>query len=265
MSDDHDNKLANVEPRHAIQLHPMVAQAMAANPSAEELSKFLDLQERWEAAQAKKAYTSALVAMKRDLPSVLKRDKHVAFSSSKGNVSYHHTTLASAVDQITPVLSAYGFSFGWEPKTARDQVYVTCRLTHRDGHSECCEMDSPADVSGLKSAAQGRASTVTLLQRYTLLSLLGIATADMVEPGPREPDQDAVDVSRNLKAAAALKKHGRTKQQAEAHLGRPLKEWTASDLQRIRDWLADDVPAEEEPYDGPPDDVLLPEDDHGAE
>jgi hypothetical protein len=51
-------------------------------------------------------------------------------------------------------------------------------------------MTAPIDTSGSKSPAQGVASTITLLQRYTALSLLGIATADMKD-ADGEPEAEA--------------------------------------------------------------------------
>jgi hypothetical protein len=70
------------------------------------------------------------------------------------------------------------------------------------------------------------------------LALLGIATADMRDPTPREEPPDTVDPSKNMGAAAALRKAGRTVADVEARLGRGVKEWTRADRDRIRAMLA---------------------------
>ena len=53
---------------------------------------------------------------------------------------------------------------------------VTCRITHRMGHSEEVSMSAFKDDSGKKNAIQQVASAITYLQRYTLLAATGLAT-----------------------------------------------------------------------------------------
>jgi hypothetical protein len=240
------------DPKHALvsvvehqapvaRMHPLVQSAMAQSPDPATLRELLQLQRDWEAGEALKAFTRAKVALKADLPAVIARDQRVAFR----DVRYTHTSLASAMDAVMPILTRHGFSLDWQPSTEKGQVTVTCRLTHAEGHSESCSITAPVDTSGSKSPAQGTASTITLLQRYTALSLLGIATADMKDPaGP--PPADAVDTSRNMKAAAAVKKAGKVLADAESFIGRSVQEWTAADLERLRAWLK---PTERQPGD----------------
>jgi hypothetical protein len=140
------------------------------------------------------------------------------------------------MNAITEPLTRHGFSLAWVPSTGeRGSVKVTCRLTHSEGHSEECSLESERDTSGSKSSAQAVASTITLLQRYTALSLLGIATADMVEEtGERAPSSGDVDPTRNLGAAKRLVDRGFVVAEIERMIGRPVKDWTSSDIDRIR-------------------------------
>lgn len=220
-------------------VHPLVAIAMQGGQvDPQTLKDLLAVQREWEAAEARKAYTAALVDLKRDLPTVIKRDTRVDFSTSKGRVSYTHTSLAGVMDAITEPLARHGFSVAWTPRTEAEMVYVTCRLTHSGGHHEETTINAPLDKSGLKSQAQGIASTITLLQRYTVLALLGIATADMQEPTPHvEEQQTAVDASANLKIAKLIVDAGKTVQQAEAHLGSSIRRWTQEDVAKVHAWL----------------------------
>ena len=214
-------------------LHPAVEQVLANNPTPEALEKILNLQRNWEANEAKRAFTRALVELKGDLPAWIKRDKVVQFA----NVRYTHTSLASAMETVTPHLTKHGFSLTWKTANDKGAVLVTASLTHREGHAESCLLSAPPDTGGQKSAPQAVASTVTLLQRYTALSLLGLATSDMEDPKPAEPLTDQVDTARNMKAVAALKKLGKTKAQAEKHVGRKMQEWTGADLDKLREWI----------------------------
>lgn len=243
MSDDH--KKIITAPAHGMQkMHPLVESALSHGGSIDPatMGEMLKVQREWEAGEAKKAYNRAMVALKRELPTVLGRDKKVEFATSKGTTSYQHTTLAAAVDAVTEPLTKHGFSVSWTPKTTDRNVEVTCSLTHEDGHSESTSISAPPDTSGSKSPAQAVASTITLLQRYTMLSLLGIATRDHVDPEPA----DKVDTKSNLAAVAGLRKEGIDLGDAEKHVGRPMQKWTTSDLSKLRQMIIDKRASEPE-------------------
>jgi hypothetical protein len=59
------------------------------------------------------------------------------------------------------------------------------------GHSELTKMTAPSDTSGQKNSIQAIASTITYLQRYTLLAATGLTTKDMPDDdgkgGVKEP------------------------------------------------------------------------------
>jgi len=241
MSDEH-TKLANVETHAPIErMHPMVQSAIAAGPDPQTLRELLAVQREWEKDEARRAYTRAMIALKRDLPTVLQRDKTVDYTSKKTGqrTLYSHTSLAAAVDNITEPLTAHGFSLSWSAKTERDMVHVTAKLTHTEGHCEEMTISAPPDASGNKSAPQAVASTMTLLQRYAALALLGIATKDQTDPTNVDPapEPTAIDAAKNLVAVGAITKRGHSVSDAEAMIGRPAAEWTTADLDRLKAWL----------------------------
>jgi hypothetical protein len=237
MSEIEHKPVEIIEREEPTRMHPMVRAAMAQAPDPATLRELLAVQREWEADEARRAFTTALVALKRELPAVIGRDQKVDYASSKGRVHYTHASLAGVMDAVTPALAKYGFSVSWSPATEGSSVTVTCKLTHAGGHQEQTTISAPADTSGAKSPSQGVASTITLLSRYTALALLGIATADMVEPNGSPPTPDQIDSARNLKAAGALKKYGRTVDQAEQFLGRKVAEWTTADVEKLREWV----------------------------
>jgi hypothetical protein len=215
------------------QVHPMVVlqQAIERGIDPDALKKLMDLVERHESMEAKKAYDAAMVDLKRDLPTVLDRDKTVSFKS----VHYTHTSLAHAVEIVTPVLTQHGFSVSWVPSNDAQAVAVTCRLTHRQGHFGESTIKSAPDNSGMKSGPQAIASTITLLERYTLLALLGIATTDMPEPEPQaEPNEQ--NTERTMKAIKAMGDIGISKGDAEAKVGKPADQWNNADLDALMEW-----------------------------
>jgi hypothetical protein len=55
-------------------------------------------------------------------------------------------------------------------------VYVTCYLTHSDGHTESLTLEGPPDTSGAKNPLQEMQSTASYLKRQSLLAITGTAT-----------------------------------------------------------------------------------------
>lgn len=144
----------------------------------EKIKALMDLQERHEAKMAKRAYTEAMAAFKADPPLIVK-DKEVVF----GKTSYSHATLGQVSQKINSALSKHGLSAGWTVEQGDYGIKVKCIITHIDGYSESTSMIAPPDVSGNKNAIQAIASSVSYLQRYTILALTGIATNENDDDG----------------------------------------------------------------------------------
>lgn len=144
------------------------------------LEKLLDVKERWEATEARKAFIVASAEFRAEAPTLLK-NKHVSF----GNTKYDHATLDSIADALAPVLGKFGLTYRWETGQAEGAISVGCIMTHILGHSETVTLLAPPDQSGGKNNIQAVASTVSYLQRYTLLAITGLATADMDDDGAR--------------------------------------------------------------------------------
>lgn len=169
----------------AEQITPMQMLQMAVEQGADldKLQKLMDLQERWEATQARKAFVEALAAFKADPPTVTKQHR-ASFPMKTGGVQeYDYVKLADIVAVIGPALSKHGLSHTWATSQGEGGISVTCALTHVMGHSESVTLSAAADQSGSKNPIQGIGSTVTYLQRYTLLAITGLAAADMDDDG----------------------------------------------------------------------------------
>lgn len=159
----------------------MIKSAISGGADLEQMEKFIELQERYEANQAKKAYHVAMAKFKENPPKITK-DSTVDFTSSKGRTHYNYANLATVMEKVNIALSLCGLSASFETKQ-NGEVIVTCKITHQLGHSESTSLSAPADQSGNKNSIQAIGSTVSYLQRYTLLSLCGLAT--------HEQDNDA--------------------------------------------------------------------------
>ncbi len=156
------------------------------------LEKLLDVKERWDREEARKAFVSALSLFKRNPPKVLK-DKLVDFKTEKGRVSYSHATLGNVSALIGEALGENNLSHRWDVEQKDGKIRVSCILTHDQGHSERVTLEAAADTSGLKNHIQAIASAVSYLQRYTLLSVTGMATNDESEDDGRKAPAPAKD------------------------------------------------------------------------
>ena len=160
----------------------LIQSAVAGGADLEKLEKLLDLQLKWEANEAKKAYVIAMAAFQADPPKI-EKDRHVKFETAKGIVEYDHATLANVTSKINNALSKHGLSAGWKTSQDETRISVTCKITHIMGHSEETILKSASDLTGGKNAIQAIGSAISYLQRYTLLSLTGLATFDMDDDG----------------------------------------------------------------------------------
>lgn len=149
--------------------------AVQQGADIDKLERLMDLQQRWEKDQARKAFNAAFAAFKAEAVTIVKNRK--VTDGPLKNKSY--AELHSVVNAVTPALSKHGLSASWRiTKDERDWVEVTCSLSHIDGHTESVALGGPPDSGGAKNAIQQRASTVTYLERYTLKALLGVAEED---------------------------------------------------------------------------------------
>jgi len=198
------NALASPVPMESREEAPqsMIALALQNGADPATLGRLMDLQERYEANQAKKAYVAAMAEFKKEAPAVLAKDALVDFTSSKGRTRYKHATLGGVVLAITSALSRHGLSVSWETAQTAGAVRVTCHVTHSQGHRESTALQGPNDDSGNKNAIQMIGSAVTYLQRYTLLAALGLATADQ-DDADAAPDRKAPAMPTKREPAAA--------------------------------------------------------------
>lgn len=155
----------------------LLALAIQQGADVEKLERLMALQERYNAQQAKTAYYGAIAEFQASCP-ILKRTKEVAFNKT----AYKYAPLSEIVETIRGPLKASGLSYRWEIED-KERIEVTCIITHVAGHSERTSMSAEPDDSGAKNQIQQRGSSVTYLQRYTLIGGLGITSADTDDDG----------------------------------------------------------------------------------
>jgi hypothetical protein len=169
-----DTKLATISELPVATVTPMMMlqTAVAQNADLDKLEKLMQLQERWEANEGRKAFNQAFTNFKDEAVRVIKRTSITAGPLN----GKKYADLFSVVDAVTPALSKHGLNATWKiSKDEKDWIEVTCSLRHVLGHSESVTMGGQPDTGGAKNSIQARASTVNYLERYTLKAICGIA------------------------------------------------------------------------------------------
>lgn len=162
----------------------MMIERIVMDPNADlaKLEKMLEMRERLEAQQAKRAFDAAIAAAKAEIPPIYK-DGHVNFPGKDGKpaTDFRHETLGGIAKIVDPILGKHGLSYRY--KSTQDlqnggRLEVTCVLSHRDGYTEETTLSGSPDTSGSKNNFQAVGSTATYLQRYTLKLALGLAASN---------------------------------------------------------------------------------------
>lgn len=177
------------------------------------VEKLMDLKERHEANEARKAFSAAFGEFKAAGVKIL-RTKLIKDGPLKGK---KHAELATILDAVTPELSAHGLSLAWKlTKDDKDWIEVTAILRHAAGHAETVSMGSPPDTGPGRNAIQARGSIKTYLERYTGTAILGLSAGDADDDGGDSSDplevwagraslaQDLDELGRVSKDGAAL-------------------------------------------------------------
>jgi hypothetical protein len=155
------------------------------------LERIFDLQTRFEEREAEKAFVAGMSGFKREPIEIYKR-KQVGYKTREGDfVGYKHAQLSDVTDAIGPAMARHGLSFAWDIQQNGNTITVDCVVTHERGHSKKVTMTGAPDTSGKKNAIQQVASTVSYLQRYTLLAVTGMSTKDEDDDGQGGADDPA--------------------------------------------------------------------------
>ena len=147
----------------------MLMAAVEKGADLDQMSKLMDLQDRWEVKQSKSEYLQAMSDFQANCPVIV---------AKKAGHNYKYAPLGDIISQVKDLLQVNGLSYRFEQSQSDNQITVTCVVSHRSGYSEQMTMSGAPDTGKAKSGIQATASTVTYLRRYTLTGALGIVTAD---------------------------------------------------------------------------------------
>lgn len=155
--------------------HNLIALAIEKGLDTTALKELMDLKERFEANEARKLFFRAFTSFQAQCPD-LRKTKAVSFGSNAP--SFHYAPLSDITRQIAKTLKENELSYRWEIKDDDKEIKVTCLISHVNGHTERTTMTASADTGPGRNAIQARGSSISYLQRYTLIGALGLSTAD---------------------------------------------------------------------------------------
>lgn len=153
----------------------LLQMAVEKGADIESMKALMDMQDRWDAKQAEKAFNQAMADFSLNLPTI---EKTVYVEHFDG----YHADLGLMSKMIREAMAPHGLSFSWKTEQG-DKITVSCVIKHRDGHSQAVTLSSAADTSGGKNAIQAIGSAVKYLERYTLESATGIVASGSGDDG----------------------------------------------------------------------------------
>jgi hypothetical protein len=147
----------------------MLSHAVERGADLDMIEKLMNLQERWEASQARKAFDEAISAAKADIPPIER--------TGKGHNDKRYATSQPSPGSLTRSSRSMAFPTASAP---RREIGSASRASFRTSPaiSRKRRFQRPPDASGSKNAIQAIGSTLTYLQRYSLVQMLGLAAAD---------------------------------------------------------------------------------------
>jgi hypothetical protein len=189
-----ENEVAKVEG------NPYLAmmQKMVESGNVAQLKDMMDLQERWEAGEAKKVYSREFANTQLEIETVVKTKKNTQTHSN-------YADLSDIIESSKPIYTKHGFAIIFsEGDTAKDNhVRIIADVLHEIGHKETYHYDVPLDGAGLKGNANmipihGKASSVSYGRRYLMCMIWNIATGDDNDGNNQAPVQRLTDVQQAM-------------------------------------------------------------------
>ena len=156
----------------------MIKQAVAGGADLDKLEKLLQLQEKWEANQARKAFAASFAEAQKNILSVTK---------TKTNSQTHskYADLGDVIESSKPIYTAEGFSVifyeGDTPLAEHIRIYAD--VLHGMGHKETYHYDVPMDGKGIRgnenmTKIHAKASSTAYGRRYLMCMIWNIPTQD---------------------------------------------------------------------------------------
>lgn len=157
--------------RSASPIMDLVSHAVQSGQPIEVIRELMAMSKELAADEAKRAFDAAVADAKAEISA------EQITKNATGHNNKRYANFAAYAGVVDPILGKHGLSYRFRTEQ-NDKIKVYCILSHKAGHSEENSLEGPADASGSKNAIQAVGSTLTYLQRYSLIQALGLAATD---------------------------------------------------------------------------------------
>jgi len=167
----------------------LIAQAITQGVPVETMEKLMDLQDRWEAKQARKAFDASMAAFQSECPTIKKAK--AGGETRNGVVAYKYAPLDSIVAQTRDLIRKHGFSYQIKTVSTKDSLKAICIVKHVGGHQEESDFEVPSGGgTSIMSGPQKVAAALTFAKRYAFCNAFGIMTGDEDTDATKSSVQD---------------------------------------------------------------------------
>jgi hypothetical protein len=179
---------ATLAPSTATDLTQLI-QVAREGMSPDALEKLVGLCERVADRRAAQEFSAALAAFQRDCPPIIRRTENSQFMVTRSGVKRPsmYANLEDIATTVRESLAANGLSYSWgNAVVLGDSITMSCVLAHVGGHRRESSVTLPHESRAGSSPQQKYGSTITYLQRYSLVQVLGLTTCDEDNDGNAE-------------------------------------------------------------------------------
>jgi len=148
----------------------LLEMAISKGADMAQLEKLLDLQERYNKEEARKAFSIDFSEFKKNPPKIIKDMINTQYGSA-------YSSIGAIVGGAVPELAKAGFSTRWDYLESDGPIKVKCIITHSMGHSESVTISGLPDKSGSKNPLQEMKSTRTYLKIETFEAVTGLVSS----------------------------------------------------------------------------------------
>lgn len=197
--------------------------AIERGVDADQLEKIVALVERREDRQALKEFVTAHAEFLRICPQIKQTAQNKQFTKvtrDGTNQPSNYATLDDVMNGTRESLSSTGLRFHWtdaiiewNEKTNREEMTLSCVLTHIGGHSVKSSTTVPVELhagaeKSKTSSLQLVGISMTYAHRYTLISVLAIPNCDPDTDGNNPADFEPISKPEIERIAKLIKEKG---------------------------------------------------------
>lgn len=209
-------------PQASVVMTPMamIDKALSSGASPETLGKLMDLQERWEANQAKKVYDEAMKSAQAEMRPILA-------NADNKQTNSRYATYEALDNAIRPIYTRHGFALSYDTADCPlpDHIRVVCEVSC-GGHTKTPHVDMPADGKGAKGGdvmtkTHAAGAALTYGRRYLLGMIFNITITKDDDGNGASGGAKTISAEQYQELQALIAKTGRTEDDLLIYLKLP--------------------------------------------